>query len=500
METLEMLARIDEIVKQNKLDVHKKFNSEYLARNSFYSDAQAIANEAIAKILDFCVIGINGGFNKEVRNAISDLSKTVVTLTTVKNGETKKLNSCKGQVEKVIFSGKNQVAVDPISEIKSYITTTIGAIDAVIKNKELFGNSVDAQRENLEEVKQKLTQLEAKLDEVHNFTSKMAADKAMSITKEILIARLDISRLFVSLDTVAHLDNALRIANEWTKLAAATGKKEVAKAEDFPKYEPDNISTLASSDKTFNKIDLFRQRFAEAESRITNPVSVQNCQKRLDEINVELAKIAQEEQAVVIEFKNTGDRAKAERQASELKARKTRLQKEMPELQRQINMHRQTNAARIKIVDTFKRGVYEPLMSDMQDDPLSLCVTVELMDLGSILSMLGRSFNEADVKAATETLIRAKIKAKQQLETLINTSREFGIAEDLLDQKTSAVLDELDQIDGITVDEPQTQSVSALDELLGNVTVTPNPTDSILQQNTTQQTGKTSIPLTDDDK
>ena len=496
METMEMLSAIESIAKQNKLDVNKKFNSDYIGCKGFYSDAQEVANAAIKKMLAYCEMGINGGFTKEIKSAVYDLSKIVVGLTAVKNGEAKKIESYKGQVDKMLISSKkgNQATHDPREDISSYITTTIGAIDSVIKNKGLFGDSVDAQLGNLEALKAKLELLQSKIGDVHNVTSKQAADKARAITKELLNVRLELSRLFVSADVVARVDDALRLADEWAALTAATDKKNLAKKDDFPTYVEDNISALAGSDQIFDKIELFRKRFSEAEARIVNPASVQKAQSRLSEINVELVQIAQAQKELVIEFQNTGDRAKAERMATEYKNKKLKLEKEQQDLQKQINLHSKTNAARKQIVERFKSGVYEPIMSDMQDDPMQLCVTVTLMDLGSILSMLGGSFTQNDVDKATRTLLAARTQAKRKLEELIRASRVFMDTDELLQQSEEDMLQKLGLDDEELVSQEQTQQSSDLDELLAAFS------DTTPQQNETKQTTKQTIPLTDDDK
>ena len=502
METMEMLAVIDNIVKQNKLDVHKKFNSKVLGSNGFYSEAQAIAKDAINKIWELCVIGLNSGFTKDIKNDISELSKVVVALMQIKNGETKKLNNCKGQVDKVIITRKNnQTVADPRESMNSYITTTVGAIDSVIKNKQLFGTSIDDQMNTLTSVRAKLVELQAKLANVSNYSSKQAAQMAMQITKIILDVRLQLTRLYITLKEDRQLDTALRIADEWIALAVASDRKNTAKKEDMPpEYQEDIISLMADSDVIFDKIELFRKRFAEAEARIMNPISVQNAQKRIADIDVEIAQIKAAQQEVVREYQNTGDRAKAERAAADLKAKLNALTKERENLQRQVSLNSKSTETRKKLVEKFKKGVYDPIMAQLQDDPIGLCVMVNMLDLGAILGLLGSNFTQEDVEAATRSLMNAQTMARRKLQNLITATQVVNDAVQWSDQREEDMLRD----SGILEEEQssveqQVEQVSALDELLGEVTVAPTPTQNV-QQNENQPTDTSSIPLTDDDK
>lgn len=502
MELKDKLAAIQGILTQNGISVNKNFNIDYLTQHDFYPEAREIANVAIDKIYGICIDGVNGGFNKDAKRAIDELSQKVVALTKMKNGD-KKLAAVKTQIEKTAVT-KNKKAVvgaDARPTLNSYVTTTVGAIDAILNNGELFGDNAEAQRSNLTLLKDKLTALLETLNRASNTTSKQAADCARRITKELLYVRKQLSRLYCSLEVVSHADVALAIANEWTQLAAATDRKNCAKQEDLPTYVEDNISALANSEQALDNLRLFRARFVNEENRLKNSQSMQGWKSRSEEIDQELAKIFEDEQAVIREFQNTGNRVKAEAQAKSLKEKRQKLETEKNNLTAQINRHQTINGKKLKIFETLKREVYEPIMTEMNENPMQLCVTVSLMDFGSILSMLDSEFTDSDVTAAVRTLMTARVQAERRITALAEADRRLSEIMDIALEREEKLLQAEGLLDEVVADTNVQQESNALDELLGrHAEVVSNPADNA-DKNTTQTDEIVSgIHLTGDDK
>ena len=465
MDRKQLLSKINEIVKQNKLDVSKKFTPEYLSQKGFFPEAEGVADDAIKKIYDICVRGVNEGFSRDTRNVIYDLSDIVVTLTKVKSDH-KKIKNIRGQVDKVNISmGKKNISLveDPRKVVTSYVNTTIGAIDSILNNKELFGESIEGQRSNMEALKAKLQTLLVHLEKVSNTTSKYAAEKVCQIVDELKRIRKSLSSLFCSLKVVARADTAIALVDQWAAIVETTGRKEFAKECDMPKYDYDHISALAEATPYLDELKLFIKRFTEEEEKVTNPPRVREMREKIDQINVELAKITDEQKQIVIELRNTGDRLKLGPKANKLKIQRESLEKQKENYQLQIDRIMHTIEKRRRLLNTFNNDVYLSIINEMQMNPIQLCLTISMMDFESILSMLGTDFTEEDVKAALRTLTTARVQAQARYRELDIVVGDVSDTLSILDEEDESLFNDETLSHG---QQTRQSADDALDELL----------------------------------
>ena len=388
---------------------------------------------------------------------------------------------------------------DPREALYKYIDTTISAVDSILTHDELFGKNAEAQRDNLRALKKKLTQLSEALTRISNFTSKQAVDCANRITRELLYVRQKLSILFCTREVVSHLDVAITEANNWAQLTSATGRRDYAKQDDFPYYVEDNISALANSDQTLDELRLFRERFANEENRIENSATLQSWRARVAQIDADLQQVDAEEQAVIRELQNTGNRQKAASMAQDLQRRRQKLEGEKANLNNQINRQQNINDNRMKVLTTFKRDLYEPIMAEMQDNPMHLCVTLSLMDFGSVLSMLTTDFTENDINAAFRTLMTARVQAEKRDEELNGMLSRLDTVLGIAEQREQQRMQELGIFDSNKTQNQNQQGEDALEALLARHGQTTDGGEK-QQQTTEADKIRTSVPLTDDDK
>ena len=508
MEISELLGKVIAVVTGNKLEVNKDFNTAYIERNDFFPEAQTVAEYALRKMSDYCTIGVNSGFSKDIRAAIAELSDIVVKLTEVKSNKVQKINKLKEKVDNVKISARKegqQVNYDPRDDIRSYITTTIGAIDAIVEHQAMFGESVAVQRANLDALRAKLVDMLVKLNNVRNITSKEAAHKAIAIVEELLYVRDQISGLYCTREVLARVDGALRVLDQWVAMAVATDKRNAARKEDFPpEYVEDNITTLSNASQSLSDFELFRIRFNELEQRVLQPQVVVGWRNRLEQVNSEMDNLQKDIDALMIEVENNGETASAERRAQEMLYKQEQLEREKTRLENQIENYHQQNMAQMKILETFKTEVYDQLMMEKDTNPIQLCVMVEYLDLGSILRVLmSGNFSQKDLDAATKALIAAQTQARIQSEALKGAIARFNQVKELQQERQREQMRQ----DSVLFEEtnrqqqPKQKQPSAIERLRQKQGIASNGNGGNVQQNNSQQTEKntTTIPLKKDD-
>ena len=502
MEMRDKLSIIEGIVASNKISVHKKFNLEYLTKNDFYPEARIIAEDAVEKIFQLCAVGVNEGFNGAIKDAITDLSYVVFDLTKLKDSDFKKLNEKIKGVEKVsIPTRKTTKLPDSREVLLKYITTTIGAVDSILTHDDLFGKNAEAQRDNLLALKDKMSQLQEKLGHVTNLSSKQSVEYVKRITAELLYVRQQLSRLFCTLEVVSRVDKAMAIVDEWAQLTAATDKRHLAKPEDLPVYAEDNISALANSAQALDQLRLFTTRFAIEEDNLVNSPLIQDLRTREGAIATEIAGIMTEAENLFRKKQNNGLTAQEELHAKDLLRRRQNLEAEKTNLLQRIKLEERMNSQRLQMLQQFKREVYEPMMREKQQNPMQLCVTVSLMDFGSVLGMLGVDITPDSIQAASRTIATAKVQAEQRERNLRQAYDQITQVMGIMDERQQSRL----QQDGIVeeqVTETQPEQIDDVFEALlrGNPTSGGNTQQNTQQNETTTEEIVTSIPLTEDDQ
>ena len=483
MDTREKLIAIDDIVRTNKLDVSRGFGSDRLV-NAFGDEEEVVADEAIDKIYELCIMGVNSGFTREIRGAIETLSGVVVNLT-ARNLNTKKINNLKGQVENVNITDKKankQPEVNPQADIMRYVTTTIGAIDAMIEQKAMFGASVDAQKDNLLALRGKLVQMQETLSKVRNNTSKQAADKAYSIVQELHFIRVQLQGLYCSSEVVSHMDNALSVAEEWVNLSVATDKKNLAKPEDFPpQCGNDTITIMANSARALSDFNLFCLRFDEELEKVNNPEFIRAKEDRLAEIGSKLDELYNQADALDMEVQNNGETAETQRRAQQLVRAIDELTREEDSINAQVDEFKSLNEYRRDIINVFKAKIYDRLMNLKLTKPMQLCGIIGELNMGRILRVVSADCTQQDLEAAQEAVIWAEAQYNEQVRVLNEMTKRLSTVKNVTDGNR----EQLRRNDPLFNDQQRTTSgrtqVNAMEELrkrrnqrAGNTVTTPN--------------------------
>lgn len=410
----EKTRKLESVAAENEIALHKNFNLKYLSAHAFYEAPAELAERIEDMMLSLCYNGINGGFDNSLRLALEKMSALVVSLTETESGNTKELVKIETAAEKAAASVKSELkGGDVRDDIRKYIDTAVSAADAVTAlygEGEIFAFIDERQLARLNESKTKFGGLSHALMGVLDVTSAAGAEYAEKITELIKAWRADCAGFMCSSDSIAKLDEAIKAAEEWQKLTKAPARRE--KAKNMPKYSPDDITLLGESKSSLEKLSVFNARIESEIKEIEKRESELSAliEKR-DGLVSELGQVQKEEKAIVSEFKNTGDLAKANREVSVLARKKESITAEINRLERGGGIERKkVDLQGRKLTCDALREVYD-MLSENRSDPVFLARAARAVDFNALAAMFTGRFNAQDVAKATDSIrnIRARI-------------------------------------------------------------------------------------------
>lgn len=213
-------------------------------------------------------VGINDGFDVNVKNAIFELAQMAVNLS--QSDASLKLDGYedrKQQISKKIKGNKGDSDMADIKEeILKYIDNSIAGADALI-----MGDLDDYKKSILMSAKDMLINIRETVDGVFDNSSKDAAHRARYVigdSKGGLYAwRESVARGMIYDGVNKHLDEALEEAQKWTQLTKEVPKRKLAKDDEIFKYQDDLFASMTKRGEVKEKGDAFFSRLKGFESQ-----------------------------------------------------------------------------------------------------------------------------------------------------------------------------------------------------------------------------------------
>ena len=186
------------VAARNGVYLNKNFNTTFLSTHGFFEGPQAVAEQAILEMEKICFLGMNAGFDGQLKSALDKLSDVVTNLTAVKNGDVRELAKLELQKNRAIENIRETaypVKTDARKALNEYIESSAEAIETIVSLKtegEIFTTVDDRQIEYLEKSKEKLAALALILSGVMDVGSTAAgenAEKIAGLLKSPLLAQ-----------------------------------------------------------------------------------------------------------------------------------------------------------------------------------------------------------------------------------------------------------------------------------------------------------------------
>ena len=424
-----MNRKIDNVISvatKNGISLNKNFNVTFLSTHGFFEGPQALAEKAIIDMERLCFMGLNAGFDNQLKSAIDKLSDIVTNLTGVKNGDVRELSKMDAQRNKILETVRESaypVRVDARKGLSEYVASSAEAIDTIISmhaEGEIF-STVDARQiEYLETSKAKLGELALELAGVLEVGSNAAGETAEKVIELIKLWREDAARFMLTGRSLKKLDEAKALVSEWAKVAVAPNKKD--KLKEAPSYVKDELSVIAESRGGLETLSVFNARIQTRLAEV---------EKMRDELNADKKK-----RDIAVEFKNSGDAVKANRAIAEVRQEAESVESEIKSLEGNGRLTRKEKDIRNRREIALHIKHICDTLTDNKSDLVFLAKVIRHVDFNALVGvMTGRN---ADMEEARESILQIRVRVDNLRQSFMEGARAL----DDEDEITTSILEE----------------------------------------------------------
>lgn len=408
--------KIDTIISvatKNGISLNRNFNTTYLSTHGYYDGPQSLAEKTVADMEHICFMGMNAGFDGTLKGALDKLSDVVVNLTNVKNGDTRELSKQDAQRIKTLEGVRETVypvKTDVRTATNEYISSSVDAIDTILslsKEGEIFSTVDKRQIEYMEESKKKLGELTMMLIPLMDVSSVKAKENAEKINSLLQQWRRDASRFMCTGLSIKYLDDAKAVAESWGKMAVAPGKKD--KCKEAPRYVRDEISVIAESRGGLETLSVFNARIQTRLAEVEQMRQELNADKtKCSQLKGELAGLENKKKEIAVEFKNTGNAAKANADIAELRHRQEELEGEIKSIEGNGRLARRDKDIKNRREIALHVKHICDTLTDNKSDLIFLAKVIKHVDFNALVGvMTGRT---ADVEEAKESILQIRVR------------------------------------------------------------------------------------------
>lgn len=487
------IDRIISVATKNGISLNRNFNVTYLSTHGYFDGPQALAEKTVSDMEHICFMGINEGFDGTLKGALDKLSDVIVNLTNVKNGDTRELSRQEAQRIKALEGVRDAVypvKIDVRNSVNEYISSSVEAADTILSlscEGEIFATVDKRQIEYMEASKQKLGELNMALIPVMDVCSSAAKENAEKIIEKLRLWRADASRFMCTGISLKYLDEALAIAGSWGKIAVAPTKKQKCKEE--PKYIRDEISVIAESRGGLETLSVFNARIQTRLVEVDKMRQELNEDKaRCNELKSELAGLDSKKKEIALEFRNSGNAAKANAEVAAVRQRQEELEAEIKSLEGNGRLARRDKDIRNRREIALHVKHICDALTDNKSDLVFLAKVIKHVDFNALVGvMTGRT---ADIEEAKESILQIRVRVDALRQAYDQGADILSDEEEI----TNSILE-----DGLFEEEPVKLTKEGLDPELA--ALLQGMDGDIKEQNTAENTDTRDVlPLDDDNK
>ncbi len=489
----EKIERIIAACTRNGVSLNKNFNVTYLSTHGYYEGPQQLAGKALDDLDRLCRLGINAGFDSQLKSAIDKLSDIVIGLTNVKQGDVRELAKADGQRNKILENVReaSYPSLDVTKTVNMYVATSVEAIDTIISlssEDEIFSTVDKRQIEYLNQSKQKLGEINAALFKVMETGSVAAKANAERACELIRKWRLDCSRFMCTSRSVGYLDDAIEVINEWGKQFVAPVKRD--KAKELPVFIRDEMSIIADSRAGLETLSVFNARIEARRQELDKQQSeIDKERQTCESLKAQLSALENRKKEIARELMNTGDKNKANRDVAEVRRQSDALEADIKAIEGNGRLAKKEKDLRNRRNVTVSIKHICDMLTDNKSDLVFLAKVLQHVDFNSLVGvMTGRT---GDLEEASNSIAQIRVRVENLYNAYVITGT--GLEED---QRAvdSVMLDEM-----IYEEEPQTElNAEGVDAELAELMKAMESGEE--KEEATREEVRRIVPLGDDDK
>lgn len=391
-------SKIIKILEANKI----KFDSKFEDLETFYFSAPNSYEDAkrtLELIKQLTIKGVNNGFKNYVDD-IQDLIECCIALG--QRNADKKISKIRDKINGIkerVMGNETKSRIDIRESVTKWVETTLEGIEILLK--QVKG---ETQINSLKMSQELIIQIKEKLETVVDFSSRNAADFAMSIVNEITRFRnLAAERQFNDF-TVDHLKNALDFANKWGDLKLAISfKNPEAKEKDLPVYNLSNFDKILLCEKLKNRMDSFKENIDAFKEDIVQRSGVEQLTTEIESLKTQKAEFEKDMLSIKSQAQNgriSIDEAKRRIEIKKNSYIRIKEKIEVLEMKYTEKME-EFDVQRFAAMDMME--IYNDVMS-YESDPTLFSILSEKLDLTGLYNVLRGTIKGEKAKQAFESV------------------------------------------------------------------------------------------------
>lgn len=445
------IERLITVMKANKIKYDRKFES--ILDCGFSSEAQeAFFEETISNLEDLLHQGVNGDFNKSMRDTVTKLSTVAVKSGDTHRGSSVNMEKLRSEKEKILMALKAPkeatMEFDLRQNAKRYIQSTRDGM--MVLNQSSLAQS-EQEKSYIRDCEQLLDKAEDAVNNAIDVTSPEAAKKYNALIFSLNKWRNSLAKSggFYSQASVTQLRDVTNAAQDWSRLIVA-GKKIAKKGEYYEEIPQDKLTQVIDSEALHQNVKAFFARcdafHAELERISNDPVQIQ-----IDNFETQKEECEKQENEIVVQFKN----GEISRDKANAKLRKLKEAKE--DLDFKIHRLGSNRISRKNIIHrrNMIEKIEEPIRSCysmVSDNRLHIYTIFNGMDFSRLISIINSTCSTAEFNEGIEAMQRSllskgyineqgKVQMKAiedslaQVNSMLNFTPESEEEEDLIGAK-----------------------------------------------------------------
>ena len=435
------IALLINAMNANKIKYNKQFSS--VIEHGFTDEArESLFEEIIDDMENMVRHGINGDFNKSMKETLRQLSDIAVNL-----GEENRrsLTLERLRVEKracmsaVKMTKENTLDFDLLGNTKEYLESTKDGMKVLQEAPE---NQTGVESLNMKTCRKLIEDIVSSLDSITDVSSIEAAKYYNDVITKIRSFRIKIARSggLYDTDSVDLLKNVQSIIREWSKLC--TTHIRYAKIQDIYGIPSDDLSKAIESVSIRQNVEMFLNR-CEAYAKETATMRNNGTMEKIMASRARIREIEKQEQDVVARFKSGAlEREDAEYELQHLKDQKDYIQYDIDRMNVDM-VSREDISLRREMISKIERPI-RASYNHVKNNRLHVHALFSGMDFARLVGMVDNNLSQHEFAMGIEEMQNALVTRgviDSQGRLLMDNIKQKL---DLVDQVTAQQLPNLD--------------------------------------------------------
>lgn len=390
----------------NKIKYNKQFSN--VIEHGFTDEArESFFEEVIGDMEDIIRQGINGDFNKSMKETVRELSDIAVKVgeETRRSLTLERLRAEKRSCMGTLKMTKEYIPeFDLLGNVREYLDSTRDGMKVLSEAKE---NQTGIESSNMKSCKKLIEDIDAYLENITDVSSTDAANYYNEVITKVRSYRIKIARSGGLYDTasVDTLKAVLDTVKQWAKMCSSHGRH--AKIQDVYGVPSDDLTKAIESVSIRQNVEMFLNR-CESYAKDTATMRDNGTMEKIMASRAKIREVEEQERKVVMRFKSGElEREDAEYELQHLKDQKDYIQYDIDRLETDL-VSREEITMRREMISKIERPI-RASYNHVKNNRLHVHALFSGMDFARLVGMVDNNLSSKEFAMGIEEMQNALI-------------------------------------------------------------------------------------------